>query len=106
MPRGSVRKPVGLADRARAVLTPCVVCYAARNGSGGAPERASSVEHVRGLAIGNKAGLTAGLYLCVLCVLFVVQKSTVTLNRANRGFSTVVGASHLSPLVTGSYVWL
>ena len=30
------------------------------------------------------------------------QKSTVTLNRANRGLSTVVGASHVAPLVTGS----
>src|SRR6185312_3345624 len=34
------------------------------------------------------------------------QKSTVTLSRANRGLSTVVGASHVAPLVTGSYVWL
>ena len=30
------------------------------------------------------------------------QKSTVTLNRANRGLSTVDGASHVAPLVTGS----
>ena len=34
------------------------------------------------------------------------QKLKVTLNRANRGFSTVVGDSHVAPLVTGSYVWL
>src|SRR6185503_18587836 len=34
------------------------------------------------------------------------QNSNVTLNRGNRGFSTVVGNSHVAPLVTGSYVWL
>src|SRR4029434_1715344 len=30
------------------------------------------------------------------------QKSTVTLTRANRGFRTVVGASHVAPFVIGS----
>jgi hypothetical protein len=39
-------------------------------------------------------------------VTFVYQKSNVTLNRAKRAFSTCVGASHVAPLVTGSYVWL
>src|SRR5215208_2530608 len=34
------------------------------------------------------------------------QNSNVTLNRANRGFSTIVGESHVAPLVTGSYVGL
>jgi len=39
-------------------------------------------------------------------LVFPYQKSKVTLNRANRAFSTVVGDSHVEPLVTGSYVWL
>ena len=46
----------------------------------------------------TKTTKSSPFVIFVLVVPFVRQKLTVRLNRANRGFSTVVGRSQLAPL--------